>query len=297
MGSRFVHKKSKKTNNAFMSERVTIGGTTYEALGSSSSNLLLKCNGTARIQWGSKLIDLIKDGKIAQGDSQDIIEIISDESQMSRDGIYILSKEESIKILLYKDNQEYDLLGTDLYISASNKQEITVEQQKQALENLGIYFNTLVDFTNSGIQNGIAYISEKKTLYLINDGVVTEFKPKTQSVTVEGNEEQENTINGSTQSISETTSGLSAGMIIMHSTSYIIPQGWELCDGNNNTPDLSNQFILKPQTDVQTIEEISEEISEENTEQSGGEESGEDVKDETTNSLQNKYLVVYIMKQ
>ena len=42
-----------------MSERTTIGTTTYEAIGSSSSNLLLKCNGTARIQWGNKLIDLI----------------------------------------------------------------------------------------------------------------------------------------------------------------------------------------------------------------------------------------------
>ena len=30
-----------------MSERVTIGGVAYEAIGSNSSNLLLKCNGTA----------------------------------------------------------------------------------------------------------------------------------------------------------------------------------------------------------------------------------------------------------
>jgi hypothetical protein len=52
-----------------MSERTTIGGTVYEAIGSSSSNLLLKCNGTARIQWGGKLIDLIKNGKIASGNS------------------------------------------------------------------------------------------------------------------------------------------------------------------------------------------------------------------------------------
>ena len=48
-----------------MSERTTIGGIVYESIGSSSSNLLLKCNGTARIQWGEKLIDLVKNGKIA----------------------------------------------------------------------------------------------------------------------------------------------------------------------------------------------------------------------------------------
>ena len=53
-----------------MSERTIIGGVSYEAIGSSTSNLLLKCNGTARIQWGSKLIDLIKNGKIALTNSE-----------------------------------------------------------------------------------------------------------------------------------------------------------------------------------------------------------------------------------
>jgi hypothetical protein len=48
-----------------MNEKVTIGGTSYETVGSKSSNLLLRCNGTARIEWGDKLIDLIKNGKIA----------------------------------------------------------------------------------------------------------------------------------------------------------------------------------------------------------------------------------------
>jgi hypothetical protein len=66
-----------------MSERTTIGGTVYESVGSSSSNLLLKCNGTARIQWGSKLIDLIKNGKIAsENSSSPIIFNIKDESEI-----------------------------------------------------------------------------------------------------------------------------------------------------------------------------------------------------------------------
>ena len=65
MGTRVVFAKTQKTNITLMSERTTIGGTVYEVVGSSSSNLLLKCNGTARIQWGNKLIDLIKNGKIA----------------------------------------------------------------------------------------------------------------------------------------------------------------------------------------------------------------------------------------
>ena len=47
-----------------MNERTTIGGVVYESIGSSTSNLLLKCNGVARIQWGNKLIDLIKNGHV-----------------------------------------------------------------------------------------------------------------------------------------------------------------------------------------------------------------------------------------
>ena len=74
-----------------MSERTTIGGTVYESIGSSSSNLLLKCNGTARIQWGSKLIDLIKNGKIASGESSEQLFIISDKSEITSDGIYVIN--------------------------------------------------------------------------------------------------------------------------------------------------------------------------------------------------------------
>lgn len=70
-----------------MSERTTIGGIVYESIGSSSSNLLLKCNGTARIQWGNKLIDLIKNGKLATEEQT---------SQFTRGMIIMYSGTESI---------------------------------------------------------------------------------------------------------------------------------------------------------------------------------------------------------
>lgn len=35
------------------------------------------------------------------------------------------------------------------------------------------------------------------------------------------------------------------GMIVMWSGAVVdIPDGWALCDGNNGTPDLGNQFVL-----------------------------------------------------
>lgn len=168
-----------------MSERTTIGGTVYEAIGSSSSNLLLKCNGTARIQWGGKLIDLIKNGKIASGDSQELIFIIGDESEMKSDGIYILTTEESDQLLVFKDGNKYNFTNTDLYISASKEQNLTVEQKKQALDNIGIYYDTLTEVQSAGIKNGIVYVTENKTLYTIKDGVIEEFEAKLKTVTVE----------------------------------------------------------------------------------------------------------------
>jgi hypothetical protein len=176
-----------------MSERTTIGGTVYESIGSSSSNLLLKCNGTARIQWGNRLIDLIKNGKIASGDSSTKISVISDESEITSDGIYVLNKDESSQLIIYKDDEQYNVTNTDLYISAKTKQDITVEQRQQALENIGMYYNTLEEVQQAGIQNGLVYVLSDQALYTVKDGVVAEFEAKLKTVTVE-KEQQEGEI-------------------------------------------------------------------------------------------------------
>lgn len=174
-----------------MSERTTIGGTVYEVVGSSSSNLLLKCNGTARIQWGNKLIDLIKNGKIASENSSTPIFVISDESDIKSDGIYVLQTENSSQLWIRKNSETYNFTDTDLYISASTKQNITVDQQRQALENIGMYYNTLDDVKKAGVQNGLVYVLEDKSLYTVTEGVITEFEAKLKAIAVEENEEGE----------------------------------------------------------------------------------------------------------
>ena len=165
-----------------MSERTTIGGTVYETIGSSSSNLLLKCNGTARIQWGNKMIDLIKNGKVASSDSTQIF-IISNESEIKSDGFYILNSEKSSQLWVCKNGKHYNLTSNELYISASTQQDIPVEQQKQVLENIGFYYNTLDDVNNAGITDGLVYVMENKTLYTIKDGIVSEFTRNGKSYT------------------------------------------------------------------------------------------------------------------
>ena len=180
-----------------MSERTTIGGTTYETIGSSSANLLLKCNGTARIQWGNKLIDLIKNGKIASGDSSMSVSVIKDSSEIKSDGFYVIEVGNNVQLWVCKNGKQYNLTGLDLYISASTKQDITAEQKEQALSNIGMYYNTLEDVKKSEIKNGIVYVLEDSNLYTIRNGEIAEFEAKLRTVTVEQEEETGEIINSS----------------------------------------------------------------------------------------------------
>ena len=175
-----------------MSERTTIGGVVYESVGSSSSNLLLKCNGTARIQWGNKLIDLIRNGKLASESANTTVSIISQESDIKSDGIYLLNNDTSSQLWISKDGQNYNITSENLYISALNKQDITAEQKYQALENIGIYYNTLEELQEAQLQNGVAYVIQDQTLYTIKNGVIKEFQATMKTVSVEVNNNNDN---------------------------------------------------------------------------------------------------------
>lgn len=181
-----------------MSERTTIGGTVYESVGSSSSNLLLKCNGTARIQWGSKLIDLIKNGKIASDSSSPMIFNIKDESEIKQDGIYILTNEETTQIWICKDKHKYNLKESNLYISADTEQSLTSDQKKCALINIGAYYNTYSDLEQAGVKDGIVYVLDTKTLYTVQNGIIEEFEAKVKTISV-SESETSNVINDSVQ--------------------------------------------------------------------------------------------------
>ena len=184
-----------------MSEKTTIGGTVYESIGSNSSNLLLKCNGTARIQWGNKLIDLVKNGKLAVDKSSPVI-IVTNESEMKSDGLYILNSQKSSQFYIRKDGKCYNLTGTDLYVSTNRDQDFTATQKQTALKNIGLYYNTLSELENSDIENGIVYVLETNTLYTINNKVLTPIQSNIQSVAVENNiNNQEGIINSFTKII------------------------------------------------------------------------------------------------
>lgn len=91
-----------------MNERTIIGGVSYETIGSNTSNLLLKSNGNVKVQWGNKLIDLIKNGKIASENKSFQIFVISNESEINSDGIYILVTDENPQLWICKDGTKYN---------------------------------------------------------------------------------------------------------------------------------------------------------------------------------------------
>ena len=220
-----------------MNERTTIGGTVYDTVGSSSSNLLLRCNGTARIQWGNKLIDLVKNGKLVSGDNLGGVYIISNESEIKYDGIYILNNETSQQLWICSKGKHYNLTGKDLYISASTKQDITVDQQRQVLENMNMYFNTIDDVINAGIKNGLVYIEELKKFYFLTDGKVELLQTRLIANSVEQLKNQEDL--NSTEQL-----GFTKGMIIRYLSTQQIPSGWAKCDGTLYI--YNGEFITTP---------------------------------------------------
>ena len=72
---------------------VNMFGSTYNPLGDTNCDLLLKCRGKVKIQQGNKFIDLIKDGQLNISPS-----VIFDSSQVgNNDGIYIVNDKVYIK--------------------------------------------------------------------------------------------------------------------------------------------------------------------------------------------------------
>lgn len=218
-----------------MNQRTTIGGTVYESVGSTTSNLLLRCNGTARIQWGSKLIDLIKNGKLATDGDSTQVSVVNDESEIKHDGLYVVKKDKSYQLFVCKSGERYNLSGADLYISASTKQDLTVEQKKQAQENIGIVYNTLEDAKKANIQSGIVYILADKQLYTIQDGIIEEFEAKLQTVTVTQENETGEVITSSCKIVLQVSNNnylvLENGNTICNSN-FVLSNGYKICSDN-----------------------------------------------------------------
>lgn len=151
-------------------------GRQYSSVGSSSSDFLIKTKGQVKIQWGNKFIDLIKNGKI-NSQSQDFINIVKskDNINASQSGIYYDSSTGGLYIAVNGLVISLDNGNNTSYVSYLSDQKTTGEQKQTALTNIGFVYNTISEAQQSGLSSCIIYIKETQKLYLVVDGVISEY--------------------------------------------------------------------------------------------------------------------------
>lgn len=146
---------------------VNLFGRTYTSNGTTDSDYLIKTKGKVKIQCGSKFIDLIKDGKLNVNSEF----IYLQDTVGNKDGIYVSNDGDVVLVIKGKEIPLTDSENT--YVSFLSEQETTPDQKYQALKNIGFIQETL-DTTNI-VQNGIVFVKDSGKLYIVKDGVVSEF--------------------------------------------------------------------------------------------------------------------------
>ena len=163
-------------------------GRGYEFVGKEGADFCIKTKGKVKIKWGNKYIDLVKDGKI-NVDVGLLKKVHSIDEIGNKDGIYITDDGE---IVIVFDGNQYPIYGNEAtasYVAYVPQEGKTGEERQYALLNIGSVFNTVEEYSESGIQNGLAYIIDEMAIYMMQNGtpVKLELKipnPVTEPITV-----------------------------------------------------------------------------------------------------------------
>lgn len=173
-------------------------GRSYSQIGDSNSDFLIKTRGQVKIQWGSKFIDLIKDGKI-NTNSNFIYQVATKSKIGSKDGIYI-TKDDGF-IYLQSGGTLIPLLGEvgTTYVSFLEGQETQSDSKYNALKNIGFLYPDLSSINDDSLKNGIIYIESEQKLYIVKDGALTEFtisfpNPFTEQFIIQKNDSQKGSL-------------------------------------------------------------------------------------------------------
>lgn len=152
---------------------VNLFGRSYEQAGSSNADFLIKTRGQVKIQYGSKFIDLIKDGKI----NTEAKFIYKEKEVGVKDGIYVIGDGEEAKVVLLVSGEQIDLKGEvgTTYVSFLSDQETTSDAKYNALQNIGFIYKDLNTIPENSLKNGIVYIESEQKLYIVQEGVLTEY--------------------------------------------------------------------------------------------------------------------------
>ena len=149
-------------------------GKNYQETGKSSSPLLLRSNGEIKLQWGNKFIDLVKNGKI-NSEAKDCIFTVDTSDEIKANGIYLVTEDSSIWINVEGTKTKLSDDGTT-YVSFLTEQKTTPEQKQQALINLGLIYENIDTLNKANLITGLSYVVESNKLYLIQNGVVSEYQ-------------------------------------------------------------------------------------------------------------------------
>lgn len=155
-------------------------GRTYNTVGNSDADFIIKTRGQVKVQWGKKFIDIIKDGKL-NVDVSFIGSVNSYNDIGSKDGLYYVKEDGSIYMVVNgnKINILGDVDGT--YVSFASKQDTADEQKSQASKNLGIRYATKDEATEYGVTNGIVFLEDANRWYVVEDGVFTLYPSELES--------------------------------------------------------------------------------------------------------------------
>lgn len=202
-----------------------IAGRISNTIGEKDSTLILR--GTSiKIQWGNKYIDLIKKGKI-NAEYKEILKVSDNIDEETEDGIYLVNDQIWVSI----GGTKIQLAGesSTAYVSFLVEQkETTAEQKERALTNIGFYYDTFEQAQNAGLTKGIIYVQGDNKLYVVKEGILTEFITNSSVVKDEESSEEEKIIE---------KLYISENAIMLNDEEYII------CD--NNTVTINKQLFLE----------------------------------------------------
>ena len=153
-----------------MSENVTkMFGRTYNEVGNTNSDFIIKTRGQIKVQYGHKFIDLIKNGKLNTEDSSVFKEVELYED-IQPNGIYLY--EGSIYVCIEDSIVKLSDGEDSTYVSYINQQTTSPEQKFLAQNNIGLVFNSLEDAHNI-IVDGFIYCINDKSFYMVSGGSFT----------------------------------------------------------------------------------------------------------------------------
>lgn len=147
-------------------------GRDYEEIGSDEKGLILKNSGKVKIQWGKKFIDLLDSDGNLNVNIKPLIRKASSDSDLKDDGFYYYDD----KLIAKVGNNILELTqesGTT-FVSFMIEQEATDEQKYTALKNIGFIYENQSEY-NTYPKNGIVYIENSKSLFIVNNGMLTKY--------------------------------------------------------------------------------------------------------------------------